>query len=432
MKRSTKIWIAGVAVVVVAAAGAGGAWCKWRPKGTKVRTASVSEKNLASVVTANGTLQARTKVELSSNIMGQITRLAVKEGDRVKAGDLLVVIDPARYSSVVQSRRSGLEALVAELAREREASAQTERDFKRAERQYQEQILSAAEYDRLRSASDQAASAVHRAERAVEQARAELAGAHDELAKTEIRAPIGGIVTRRNVEQGEVVVTGTMNNPGTVLMVISDMSTIEAVLEVDQTDVPQLRAGQPAQVLVDAFPDHPFPGVVSEIGSSPIQGTSQLTGAASGTDYEVKVTLRSHPEDVRPGLTVTADITTATRPGVLTVPIGALVLREPGKAGPAAPASSADGEEDNASDADGEPASVASRTRDVEGVYVLSLGTVEFRPVKTGIQGELDVEITSGLKKGEEIVTGPFRALRELKPGSKVVVDNTESKELEM
>ena len=434
MKRSTKFWLGGIAAVVVLGGAGGAVAFKMRPTGTKVRTAVVSRRDLASVVTANGTLQARTKVELSSNIMGQITHLSVKEGDVVHKGDLLLVIDRAQYTSAVAARQSGLDALGAELEREREAAAQASRDLARAERQFREDILPAAEYDRIKSANEQARAAVQRAERAIEQARAELSAARNELDKTEIRAPMDGVVTRRNVEEGEVVVTGTMNNPGTVLMIISDMSTIEAVLEVDQTDVPLLRAGQPAQVLVDAFPDKPFPGVVSEIGSSPIQSASQLAGAASGTDYEVKVTLQQHPGEVRPGLTVTADITTATRGKAITVPIGALVLRDEDADGSGAPpAAAADGDPgDNPAEANGEPASVASRTREVEGVYILSGDKVEFRPVETGIQGELDVEIVSGLKEGESVITGPFKALRELKPGAKVIVDNSESKELEM
>ena len=229
-----------------------------------------------------------------------------------------------------------------------------------------------------------------------------------------------GVVTRRNVERGEVVVTGTMNNPGTVLMTISDMSSMEAELEVDQTDVPLLRIGQMASVLIDAFPDTSFPGLVSEIGSSPIQGLSALGGSATGTDYKVKVALTSHPELIRPGLTVTADIETAIRENILAIPMGALILRDEDETTPPA----AEGEERQATVA-GKIKSVASRGRDVEGVYVLENGKVAFRKVKTGIKGELDVEVVEGLKEGEEIVTGPFSALRELKPGDNVVVSNT-------
>jgi len=417
MTRRTKIIIAvGVAVVAVAVAAA---VVSGKKKGVQVRTAKVARKDLVQVVTANGTVQAKTKVELSANIMGQVTALNVEEGDRVKKNDLLAVIDQARYAAAVNSAKSSLQALEAELVRSREAAAQAKRDMERAEQQFKDGILAVADHERARSTYDQAVASAHRAERQVEQARADLASADDSLAKTEIRAPMDGVVTRRNIEKGEVIITGTMNNPGTVLMTISDMSIIEAVLEVDQTDVPQLRLGQKAEVRIDAFPDEKFPGEVSEIGSSPIQGTSALGGAATGTDYTVKVTLLKHPERIRPGLTVTADITTATRANTLTVPIGALVLQQPDAKGTPAPA----GDAPSATAVKKE--SLASRGREIEGVYAVVARKAEFRPVTTGIRGELDVEITGGLKEGDEIVIGPFRALRDLKAGSQVIVDNT-------
>jgi len=433
MKRRTKILI-GVAAVVVIAVVIAAIVGSSKNKGIRVRTTKVDRKDLVQLVTANGTVQAKTKVELSANIMGQITKLNAEEGDPVKKGDLLLVIDQARYASAVASSRAAFESLEAELVRVREAAAQAKRDRDRAQAQYRDGILATADLDRAISAYDQAVAAVTRAERQVEQARADIASAQDALEKTEIRAPMDGIVTRRNIEQGEVVVTGTMNNPGTVLMTISDMSTIEAVLEVDQTDVPQLRVGQKASIRIDAFPDAPFPGEVSEIGSSPIRGTSALGGAATGTDYEVKVTLLKHPERIRPGLTVTTDITTATRDKVLTVPVGALVLRPPepkGTPGTAKgkPTQGGAAPTPASAPAKGEP--VGSRPKDIEGVYVVAAKKAEFRPVTTGIKGEMDVEVVSGLKEGDEVVVGPFKALRDLKPGAQVVVDNTERAGLE-
>ncbi len=419
MKRRTKVIIGVLAAVVVAAVVAGVVASR-KGKGILVSTAKVGRKDLVQLVTANGTVQAKTKVELSGNVMGQVTELNVQEGDRVKKGDLLAVIDQARYAAAVNSAKSNLQALEAEQTRSQEAAAQAKRDLDRADQQFKDGILAEADRERSRSTYEQAVASAQRAQRQVEQARADIASAADSLDKTEIRAPMDGVVTRRNIEKGEVIVTGTMNNPGTVLMTISDMSTIEAVLEVDQTDVPQLRVGQKATVRIDAFPDERFPGEVSEIGSSPIQGTSALGGAATGTDYTVKVTLLKHPERIRPGLTVTADITTATRTGALTIPIGALVLRSPdAKSTPppaagGAPASSSTKKE-----------SVASRAREIEGVYVVAGKKAEFEPVVTGIRGELDVEVASGLKEGDEVVVGPFKALRDLTPGAAVLVDKS-------
>jgi HlyD family secretion protein len=212
-----------------------------------------------------------------------------------------------------------------------------------------------------------------------------------------------------------------MNNPGTVLMTISDMAAIEAVLEVDQTDVPLLRIGQRASVLVDAFPDRPFEGVVTEIGSSPIQRASAISGQPTGTDYEVTVTLDAAPEGVRPGLTVTADIVTDTRSAALAIPIGALVVRQPTR-GASTGATRAE-EDDPARTSANEVATVASRAREQDGVYVIEGGTATFRPVRTGIRGEMDLEILDGLVEGQQIVVGPFRALRELKDGQAVRID---------
>ncbi len=420
MKRRTKV-IIGVLAVVVAAAVVAGVVAGRKGKGILVTTAKVSRKDLVQLVTANGTVQAKTKVELSANIMGQVTELNVQEGDRVTKGELLAVIDQARYAAAVNSAKYNLQALESELTRSQEATAQAKRDLDRANQQFKDGILAEADREHTRSTYEQAVASTQRAKRQVEQARADLASAADSLMKTEIRAPMDGIVTRRNIEKGEVIVTGTMNNPGTVLMTISDMSTIEADLEVDQTDVPQLRIGQPALVRIDAFSDERFPGTVSEIGSSPIQGTSALGGAATGTDYTVKVILLKHPERIRPGLTVTADITTATANGALTVPIGALVLRQPEAKGtpvPAAPDAAAAATSTRKE-------SVASRAREIEGVYVVAGRKAEFRPVVTGIKGELDVEVTSGLKEGEDVIVGPFKALRDLTPGAAILVDKS-------
>jgi len=420
MSQRTKIIIVASAMVVIAvviAAVVSG----HKGKGIRVRTTKVERKDLVQLVTANGTIQAKTKVELSANIMGQITKLNVEEGDHVRQGDLLLVIDQARYAAAVNGARSSLQALEAELVRAQEAAAQAKRDQERADQQFADGILPTADRERARSTYDQAVASARRAERQVEQAGADLVSAQDSLEKTEIRAPMDGIVTARNIEQGEVVVTGTMNNPGTVLMTISDMSAVEAVLEVDQTDVPQLRIGQKASIRIDAFPDEAFPGEVSEIGSSPIRGTSALGGAATGTDYEVKVALLKHPERIRPGLTVTTDITTATRDKVLTVPVGALVLRQPG-AKPTAAVKGAPTPVPTPS----KVAATGSRPKDIEGVYVVVAKKAEFRPVTTGIKGEMDVEVASGLAEGDEVVVGPFKALRDLKPGAQVVVDNAE------
>jgi HlyD family secretion protein len=209
---------------------------------------------------------------------------------------------------------------------------------------------------------------------------------------------------------------GTMNNPGTVLMTISDLSAMEAVMEVDETDVPNVTVGQEAILLIDAYPDRAFEGVVTEVGSSPI---TELTGATEGIDFEAKIRIEDPPEELKPGLSVTADIITDHRENVLALPLQSLVLRDP------------EGEEE----VDEEPESgaiatrrrattVASRARDQEGVFALDEGEVRFVPVETGIVGELEIEAISGVEEGMEVVTGPFRVLRTLTGGDRVLVED--------
>ena len=228
---------------------------------------------------------------------------------------------------------------------------------------------------------------------------------------------MNGIVTARPVEQGENAVVGTMNNPGTVLLTISDMSVVEAEMEVDETDIPNVKLGQKAKMTLDAWPDRKFEGVVTEIGGSPIT-KSALGTDATAVNFKVKVQLKDPPPAIRPGFSVSGEIETDKRPGALAIPIPALVvadeasLKRPEKGKKPAPTPT--------------PSASADEKKDVEGVFVLAKdGKVEFRKVKTGITAELQLEVVEGLKEGEEIVSGPFRALRALRIGDRVKVDNS-------
>ncbi|HLA79763.1 MAG TPA: efflux RND transporter periplasmic adaptor subunit, partial [Vicinamibacteria bacterium] len=238
------------------------------------------------------------------------------------------------------------------------------------------------------------------AERRVEQARATLEGAQDALAKTTVRAPMDGIVTAKRVEEGEVAVVGVLNQAGTVLLTISDMSVVETEMEVDETSIPSVKVGQEALIHIDAYPNRTFGGVVTEVGGSPIIKTGSQTEAIK---FKVKVQIKDPPPDIKPGLSVQADILTGFRAQALVVPIQALVVRDlerkPGEAR-----------------RPGEP-------RDQEGVYFMEGGKARFQPLKTGLLGELNLEAMSGLKGGETIITGPFKALRTLKPGDAVRVE---------
>ena len=396
MKRSKKIWIAVIVLIVIAGAAFGIARSR-RDDGVEVTTATVQREDLVSKVCANGQIEAERKVDLSAHVMGQIVNLAVREGDVVEKGDVLLQIDRAQLAASAAGAAASLNALFSDRDAARANVAEANRNFERAQRNYEEKIIPLAEFEAARTALQSARANAAALDSRIEQARAGLEGARDTLSKTTIRAPMNGIVTALPVEEGEVAVIGTMNNPGTILMTISDMSVVEAVMEVDETDIPNVRVGQKASVTIDAFPNQTYSGTVTEVASSP------MAGAAAGTEainFEVKIQIENPPQNLRPGFSASADIITDTRPKALAIPIQALVVREkPGaEATPGTPA------------------------QEEEGVYLLeeATGTVKFVPVETGITGDISIEIRKGLSENQKIVSGPFRALREIEDGDKV------------
>ena len=397
MRRRRLGWALGALAVI----GAGVTWFVMNrgPKPTPVQLATVERSDLQARVTANGRVQAQKKVDMSATIAGQVTRLEVEEGDRVTKGQFLLQIDATNPSAVARSTEASMRALVRELDSSRAQLEQARIDFRRAEENHRAQIISTADLDRARTALTSAEAMVLASGRRVEQARATLDGARDTLKKTTVVAPMDGIVTARRVEEGEVAVIGVLNQPGTVLLTISDMSVVEAEMEVDETSIPTVEVGQAARVRIDAYPNRSFDGVVTEVGSSPmdIEERQQQTDAIK---FKVEVEIKDPPETIKPGLSVQADILTGFAGQALVVPLQALVVRdiprEPGQAlAPGVP-------------------------REEEGVYLLKGDVAEFRAVKTGLLGELDVEILDGLEGGETLITGPFRALRSLEPGDPV------------
>jgi HlyD family secretion protein len=393
MKRRTKIIIGVTAVVLAGGATLG---LTRRDKDvTSVTFAKVDRADLTSKVTSNGRIDAKRKVDLSANIMGQIVNLAVREGDVVKKNDFLLQIDRKQLAASAQGAAASLQALFSDRDAARASAAEAQRNVERAEKNYNEKIIPLADLQRMRSLLDGANANVAATERRIDQARANVEAANDTLSKTTMRAPIDGIVTALPVEEGEVAVIGTMNNPGTKLLTIADMSIVEAVMQVDETDIPAVKVGQHANVTIDAYPNKTFSGAVTEVGSSPITQLGQQ-GASQAVNFEVKVQVENPPPGVRPGFSCSADIITGTRTKALAIPIQALVVREKPGVKP------------------------GGKSQDEEGVFVNDGGKVKFMPVKTGLSGDSNIEIESGLKEGQQIVTGPFRALREIKDGSKV------------
>ena len=391
-------WGIVVAVIVVAAGG----WMAFNrgPQPTEIQVATVGRSDLQSKVSANGKVQAQKKVDISATVAGQITHLAVKEGDAVKKGQLLLQIDPANPRALERSSAFSMQALAMELDSARASLAQNKADLRRAEENFQGGIIPVAELERARTAVATSEAGVRSAEHRVHQAQASREGAQDTLSKTTVNAPMDGIVTAKRVEEGEVAVVGVLNQPGTVLLTISDMSVVETELEVDETSIPSVKLNQEARVRIDAYPNQSFVGIVTEVGNSPIIQTGTQNEAIK---FKVKVQIKNPPSDIKPGLSVQADILTGFRAKALVVPIQALVVRDierkPGE----------------------EPK--ADAPRDEEGVYLMDGGKARFVPVKTGLLGELSMEVLGGLNGGETLITGPFKALRSLKPGDAVKIE---------
>jgi HlyD family secretion protein len=396
--RRKHAWLLGAGALVAAT---GGWWALHRgPEPTEVQVASVAREDLQAKVTANGKVQAQRKVDLSATVAGQVTRLAVKEGDVVKKGQLLLQIDSANPRAAARSSEASVEALIRDLESAHANRDQARIDARRAEENHKANIISTADLDRARTALATAEAAALAAERRVEQARATFEGARDTLSKTTVVSPIDGIVTAKRVEEGEVAVVGVLNQPGTVLLTVSDMSVVETEMEVDETSIPAVKLGQESRIRIDAYPNRTFDGVVTEVGNSPIVKTGAQNEAIK---FKVKIQIQNPPIDVKPGLSVQADILTGFRAQALVVPLQALVVRDvehkPGEAPkPGAP-------------------------REEEGVYLMDSGKARFQPIKTGLLGELSTEVTDGLKGGESLITGPFKSLRSLKPGDVVQLE---------
>ena len=414
MRTRTRVIIGiGIAVLLVSAAGLsmnGG-----RQRGIEVRVETVDRRDLVATVTASGNVRARRKVDISSDISARVTELLVDEGEDVEEGQILLRLDPTRYQAAVNRSRANLNQSQAQVAQARANFLRAQREAERLDSLHAREplLVSSQEVDNARTDLEVQRSLLESSEFGVGQARAALEEASDQLAKTIITAPMAGRVTRLNVEQGETVIVGTMNNPGSLVLTVSDLSVMEVVLEVDETDVPEITLGDSAAVELDAFPDMDFPGVVTEIGNSAIRPPSQAagTGQTPTIDFEVVVTLANPGVELRPDLSATAELITETRADQLSIPIIALTLREP------------------ESDDSGEDAAVDTRSSDetpdpVEGVFVVRSGEVTFTEVTVGIAGQEYFEVLSGLSVGDTVVSGPYQVVRTLEDGDAVQADD--------
>jgi HlyD family secretion protein len=414
MTTLQKVLIGVGAVVVVGAMVGASVLSRPKAKGEEVYMAKAAAKDLSSFVSATGRIEARTRVNIQSSVIGEIRQLPVKEGDGVKTGDLLVQIDQERYRTEVDRLQSAVRMQKIAIEQAEVSLVNSERKFRRNESLHggsglvSTEALELSELDfnsrtiELRSLKEQ-----------VEQAEASLARARDDLSKTTIRSPMDGTVTKLNAEKGEITLTGTMNNPGTVLMIVSDMGEILATVDVDETRVTQLRIGQTARVVVDAVGEaKPYSGKVFEIAGSAVQRAGQQTQV-----FEVKVALDTVDTQLRPGMTAKARIETQTAKNVVTVPIQAVMLR-PVKEIETAAAGGTKSKDDAKKDGVAKDEAKAGETK--ECVFVVEAGKAKLRAVKTGISDETSVSVLDGLKDGETVVTGPYRGLRDLKDGDAV------------
>ena len=423
-----------------------------------VQTGKAQKQNLASVVSASGEIKPKTYVNIGANAFGKIVRLHVKEGDRVKKGQLLAQLENIQSSADVNAMKASLQAAetdalaadaatktaLADLNRAKSDEARAKLDYERAQGLYRDQLIAKQEFDAKKAAWESADAGVAQAVARVAQGKAQkdssdkhitqnsanLTRVSDVLKKTTYEAPFDGVITNLPVREGETVVIGIQNSPGSTLMTLADMSVITSEVKVDETDIVNVRLGQSAEVSIDAIPRKTFRGTVTEIGNNAIvRSTGVATSQQSSTsqeakDFKVVVTLTDPPPGLRPGLSSTAKITTATREGVLSVPIQALTIR-----------SRAD-LENKAADkgsvkAANAPADPAKLKEEVQGIFVIRNKKAEFVAVDTGISGTTDIEITKGVQEGDEVITGSYKVLRTLKPGTSVKIDNSVPKKEE-
>jgi HlyD family secretion protein len=434
----------GLGVVLLGAAVvAANLWYK-REVGLPVTTEVIKSRDLEAIVSASGKIQPKSLVNISAETPGRVVDLAVNEGDRIKKGQFLLQIDPKSLRSRVDNQEASLQAAAASLDQLRQ-SVETARvqlellkqTLKRQQDLWNRQLIT-------REALEKAENDVRTAESGLQerikttttqdsrimQERATLDSARYDLSKVRMESPIDGIVTRRNIQQGETAVTGTMNNAGTVLLVLADMSVIQAEVEVDETSIPNVQIGQLAKITIDAIPDKSFKGHVTEIGNSPIQAAAGAAGTQA-TNFKVVVVLDEKVPDVRPGFTCTADITTATRKDVVAVPIPAVAVRELiyNEEGQIVKEPRTDKRRRSATENLATQELKPGQTRkETEGVFVVSNARAEFAPIKMGIAGDKFFELLSGLKVGDQVITGPYNSVRGMADGDLVKIDNTKKK----
>jgi HlyD family secretion protein len=421
-----------------------------------VQTGKAQRQDLSAVVSASGEIRPKTYVNIGANAFGKITHLLVKEGDHVRKGQLLAQLENVQSSADVNANQASVQAAEtdaiaadaamktseADLLRAQADYDRNKLDWERAQNLFKDGLISKSDFDSRKNAWATADSGLVQAQARVSQAKAQKDSADqhisqnqatltrfaDVLQKATYTAPYDGVITNLPVREGETVVMGIQNSPGSTLMTLADMSVITAEVKVDETDIVNVHLGQPAEVTIDAIPKKIFHGTVSEIGdnaivrSTGVATSQQTTASEEAKDFKVVVTVTDPPPDLRPGLSTTAKITTASRNSVLAIPIQSLSVRtkaqlEQEKAAPGSVHAAAPVSKDASKDKD--------QKEVVQGVFVIRNKKAEFVPLTTGIAGTSDIEVVDGLKQGDEVITGSYKILRTLRSGSRVKIDNS-------
>ena len=460
MKTKWKILIAVLVLLLIAGGVAGSV--KYRQRGIiTVQTGKVIREDLAAIVTASGEIKPRYYINIGAEYQGQLTQILVKEGDHVQKGQLLARIDEAQSEADVNAQRAALSsaeadaaateagarsgeeninALKATLNRNRSDLVRLEADFQRGQQLLKDGLIPRSDFEQRQSVYEsqkaviaetesrvtqattqltQLRAQVSSSQRRIAQVQAGLARVSDIQKKHNAYAPINGLVTYLPVRVGETVVPGIQNSAASTIMTIADMSIVTAEVKVDETDIVNVKLDQPVEVNIDAIPGKIFAGRVIEIGNTAILRSTGQAASTSNTssqeakDFKVVVALDEPPDTVRPGLSSTAKITTATRKDVAAIPIQALTTRTKGDLIP---------EKERPLNPD--PATVKANKEEFQGVFVIAGEKAEFRKVQTGITGTTDIEVSSGLNAGDEIVTGSYQVIRSMKNGAQVKVDN--------
>jgi HlyD family secretion protein len=467
VKRKWKIVI-GIVALLIAVIGVYASTVYSKRGVITVQTGSVVKQDLTSLVTASGEIKPKNYINIGANAQGQITELLVKEGDRVRKGQLLARLENVQPTADVDMQKAvinsseadsaaseagltaadeNLHTMEAGIEKDKADLERMKADFDRSQSLYNEHLLAKQDFDMKKFSFQAQVATVHESEMRLVQARAQreqqaaiLASAqkhiaqnraglvryNDVLEKHNSYAPLDGVVTDLPVRTGETVVPGIQNSAASTIMTIADMSLITAEVKVDETDIVNVKLNQVADVTIDAIPNKTFKGHVTEIGNTAILRSTGVAASQSATssqeakDFKVVVALDNPPEEIRPGLSCTAKITTAIRKNVLTIPIQALTVRQKGQLEPK-PANGATGAQAAAKP---DPVAEKAKKEEIQGVFIVANGKATFKKVETGITGATDIEVLTGLNDGETIITGTYQVIRTILNEAQVKVDN--------